>query len=1013
MKVRFFLLLMFFSAAVFSQTQKVNIKGFGEVSATKLNGNAYNINLGKFGSFVCQGQLEPLHLDISTTIDSLREFPGFKLYKKMDLQEIEIHIGEDGLGIEASIDTKKNFGDVLKMFKIPNPTMGIEIKLSKTSFELGGELDFEDNPIVIDVVPNFSRFTLENFSVGAEWEAGEEELELSVNVSIQNRWKPTEWDPDIQSVTSFSYNLMSNEISASISMTDTWSNPMLLDKLLKPNSVEFTDVAASLDWPLGAPAPSGFGFNIGKAQFFQLEFAAQLAITPTDKKVALYAYRNELTMNDFTNILRNGFGLNVPNVFPEDIYIKDAEILFSPNGGEVGEFDIAKGFLLRGNAKLMDAIEAKLDYRASMEKGIYLDYNLNTEGMYKFLTQEIGKVQNAQIKQVLQAAILEIQIRKIYLHMEADKQLNMSGQTECVIAYKGQEYVFKFEASLSPKDIANKLIDKIKDIPLQYAEKLGKEVLKIAGPALNASINTAKGGLNKAKGMVSDYSNHVNHTPNTCLNVCSPGRANELTGHVLPASNQAIFDFYNKVIVKLRKIEGISPYETALLRARYIKRDWQKLTISIDENWGSIYKDKKYLNFSIFPERVTRYGNKFRETVNVTFQKHLNLRNQYWDKLMTEGSGEVYIKNRYRGTYTNISRGLTSCTKIDMNSQSAMWKFVAVPGTEYFLVKNKQDGFLLNIENGKLECNKIGLGSHSAHWKLEKVAGTEFVRLRNRWKGTYLNTEKYFASTAIGEGALSSQWEIIPVRESRAWNIWGDKVWQPGQMVVQSLNGIYHLVFQTDGNLVLYRYADEVVWASGTGGKGATNFKFQKDGNLVIYGNNGVIWSPNCHNKNGEALLLTDNGNLVIHAPGAKVIWEGGLLVNVIKHNKLLHITSAWKGTFLNIEYGLAVNNIGGGSWSSHWIFEPVAGTQYVKIKNRWKGTYLHIEGGLAVQCSAIQPGWFSAQWELEHIMGTNSIRIKNRWKGTYLNIQPGQLKCTDIQQDWASAKWMLDYNIK
>ncbi len=116
------------------------------------------------------------------------------------------------------------------------------------------------------------------------------------------------------------------------------------------------------------------------------------------------------------------------------------------------------------------------------------------------------------------------------------------------------------------------------------------------------------------------------------------------------------------------------------------------------------------------------------------------------------------------------------------------------------------------------------------------------------------------------------------------------------------------------------------------------------------------------------------------------------------------HIQNVWKNTYLNIENGVAVNDIGKGAWSGQWVFEPCEG--YYKIKNRWKGTYLHIEGGMEVQCSEIQPGWHSAMWTVEKIPGSHDVRIKNRWKGTYLNIEHGSLHCTDIQPGWDSAKW-------
>jgi len=157
-------------------------------------------------------------------------------------------------------------------------------------------------------------------------------------------------------------------------------------------------------------------------------------------------------------------------------------------------------------------------------------------------------------------------------------------------------------------------------------------------------------------------------------------------------------------------------------------------------------------------------------------------------------------------------------------------------------------------------------------------------------------------------------------------------------------------------------------------------------------------------------MVLQNDGNLVIYSAANKAEWASNTAEKrTVPYNKVLHIKNVWKETFINIEHGLAVNEIGGGSWSSHWILEPIEGTSHVRIKNRWKGTYLHIEGGMVVQCSEIQPGWASAKWEIEQIQGTNQIRIKNLWKGTYLNIESGHLQCTQIQPGWASAMWILE----
>lgn len=90
-----------------------------------------------------------------------------------------------------------------------------------------------------------------------------------------------------------------------------------------------------------------------------------------------------------------------------------------------------------------------------------------------------------------------------------------------------------------------------------------------------------------------------------------------------------------------------------------------------------------------------------------------------------------------------------------------------------------------------------------------------------------------------------------------------------------SSNGAYRLVFQSDGNLVLYAANGTVIWASGTQGSGADRFVFQRDGNLVIYRGSEAIWSSASQGSSATALVLKDNGSLVLY-DGTDVVWSAG-----------------------------------------------------------------------------------------------------------------------------------------
>ncbi len=86
-------------------------------------------------------------------------------------------------------------------------------------------------------------------------------------------------------------------------------------------------------------------------------------------------------------------------------------------------------------------------------------------------------------------------------------------------------------------------------------------------------------------------------------------------------------------------------------------------------------------------------------------------------------------------------------------------------------------------------------------------------------------------------------------------------------------NERYKLVFQSDGNLVLY-YFTKAIWASHTTNKQAVKLVMQKDGNLVLYKSNGVaVWSTKTAGGGGSVLRLQSDGNLVIYRSNGQATW--------------------------------------------------------------------------------------------------------------------------------------------
>jgi hypothetical protein len=111
---------------------------------------------------------------------------------------------------------------------------------------------------------------------------------------------------------------------------------------------------------------------------------------------------------------------------------------------------------------------------------------------------------------------------------------------------------------------------------------------------------------------------------------------------------------------------------------------------------------------------------------------------------------------------------------------------------------------------------------------------------------------------------------------------------QPGQSIerdtgndrITSANGVYTLVMQDDGNLVLYRSGGHALWASNTSGTDGKRATMQGDGNFVLYRpNNQPLWASNTSGKPGCFVVAQNDGNLVVYQPNAPV-WAS----NTVQH---------------------------------------------------------------------------------------------------------------------------------
>lgn len=95
---------------------------------------------------------------------------------------------------------------------------------------------------------------------------------------------------------------------------------------------------------------------------------------------------------------------------------------------------------------------------------------------------------------------------------------------------------------------------------------------------------------------------------------------------------------------------------------------------------------------------------------------------------------------------------------------------------------------------------------------------------------------------------------------------------------IQTYDRKYALIFQGDGNLVLYKQGGTPLWSSGTHDKSADYVVMQSDGNLVIYDSQDrPLWGSGTNGLGPSRIVMQSDGNLVIYQNANNIAtWSSG-----------------------------------------------------------------------------------------------------------------------------------------
>lgn len=114
--------------------------------------------------------------------------------------------------------------------------------------------------------------------------------------------------------------------------------------------------------------------------------------------------------------------------------------------------------------------------------------------------------------------------------------------------------------------------------------------------------------------------------------------------------------------------------------------------------------------------------------------------------------------------------------------------------------------------------------------------------------------------------AIRNMYARIPLPQSGCGSLLPGEALKPGEAKT-SCRGVATLVYQSDGNLVLYRNSDwRALWASDTYRTSAGQAVMQPDGNLVVYDASGkAVWASGTDRNPQSFLAVQDDGNVVIY----------------------------------------------------------------------------------------------------------------------------------------------------
>ncbi len=177
---------------------------------------------------------------------------------------------------------------------------------------------------------------------------------------------------------------------------------------------------------------------------------------------------------------------------------------------------------------------------------------------------------------------------------------------------------------------------------------------------------------------------------------------------------------------------------------------------------------------------------------------------------------------------------------------------------------------------GRLDIAVVGcdatIGKTVSVKTWQSTSWTDFIPFAPTAASSYPATIPHTTS-AYDEGIIGPAVTYFAAKQINTSTLYSEQSLTKGQRI-SSPDGRFNLVYQADGNVVLYSPAG-ALWSSNTYGATSDRLTMQSDGNLVLYNGYIGVWSTGTPGRSNPYLTIQNDGNAVIYT-STGVTWQAG-----------------------------------------------------------------------------------------------------------------------------------------